>query len=184
MGESNLHPIDKVWIKLRQGKKSFLFNKFLSTFFAFGMAGFTLAFKRDLTVYNDTYKNTYENTSTYVGIYWLLMIYYSFAGLDELLELYAVVFNRAKGALGLLFEMNYFFGLGVVIYLVTFLSDEERSAVPEEHINLLKFLKYQVVFFYIAIALSVLMVIGLWIVNGHAHRINIETAESLATQEQ
>ena len=57
---------------------------------------------------------------TYNFIYWLLFIYYSFSALDELIELYAVYFEREKGALGLLLEMNHVLGVGVMIYLTVF----------------------------------------------------------------
>jgi hypothetical protein len=41
----------------------------------------------------------------------MLFIYYSFQGLDEIVEIYQELTDTPeKGILGLLFEMNYFFG--------------------------------------------------------------------------
>ena len=54
----------------------------------------------------------------YTFLYWLLFLFYSFQALDELTELYTVLAEREKGAIGLLFEMNYFLGIGVTIYSI------------------------------------------------------------------
>ena len=47
-------------------------------------------------------------------------MYYGIQGLDEMLELYSVKAKRSKGALALLFELNYFIGIGLAIYIGAF----------------------------------------------------------------
>lgn len=59
-----------------------------------------------------------EGVSNYRLIFWLLFVFYSFQALDELIEMYSVMFGRSKGALGLMFEMNYFMGFGLTIYVL------------------------------------------------------------------
>ena len=48
----------------------------------------------------------------------MLFIFYSFQALDELVETYSVLAQREKGALGLLFEMNYFLGFGLMVFIM------------------------------------------------------------------
>ena len=48
----------------------------------------------------------------------MLFIFYAFQALDEMIELYSALDKREKGALGLLFEMNYFLGFGLTIWIV------------------------------------------------------------------
>ena len=69
---------------------------------ATALAVFTLTYKVEVYYFSNT---------TVTVIYWFLFIFYSFAALDELIEVYSVFAKREKGALGLLFEMNYFLGL-------------------------------------------------------------------------
>ncbi len=77
------------------------------------LAGFTLSYKQLVYEYQQETKDY-----NYTLIYWFLFIYYSFQALDELIELYSVLAGREKGALGLLFEMNYFLGVATVIYIL------------------------------------------------------------------
>ena len=70
------------------------------------------------------YANEYPeatNLTDYRLLYWLIFIYFSFQGIDELIEMYAAFMKRQKGALALLFELNYFLGLGIAIYLNIFI---------------------------------------------------------------
>ena len=76
-------------------------------------------------------------------IYWFIFIFYSFSGLDELIELYSVFAGREKGALGLLFEMNYFLGLftlGVVIYATNTYVLEDFTKTTEDYSSIYYFL--------------------------------------------
>ena len=85
---------------------------------------------------------------TYAALYWFLFIFYSFQALDELVELFSVLTKREKGALGLLFEMNYIMGLGLGIWIVQFVLTHEAPLGFE---TLYSFLYYQVVVFFVAV---------------------------------
>ena len=100
----------------------------------------------------------------------MLFIYYGFAGLDELIELYAVFFKRERGALGLLFEMNYFLGFGVAIYILWFVNQSMAPIVDALYSELFDFLKLQVLLFWVSCAVSVFMCGCFALINGHAKR--------------
>ena len=53
-------------------------------------------------------------------IYWFLFIYYSLAGMDELIELFSTINELEKGALGLFFELNYLIGAFLTGYTTWF----------------------------------------------------------------
>ena len=72
-----------------------------------------------LQKYSDAYPNE-KHLWSYKFIYWNLFVYYGIQGLDEMLELYSVKAKRSKGALALLFELNYFIGIGLAIYIGAF----------------------------------------------------------------
>ena len=153
----SLTGLDRAWVKARRNNAIFLTNKIVSVLLAGGLACFTASLKPDINEYSKAYPDAL-NVNSYNFIYWLLFIYYSFHALDELIELYAVFFNREKGALGLLLEMNNFLGVGVIIYLMIF-NYKESSTVPDEYAHLKSWINFQVIFFYIVLGLSVLMVI-------------------------
>ena len=148
---------DKIWVKLRRNNGWFLTNKILSVLLAGSLATYTASLKPEIIQYSKAYP-TASNISSYNFIYWLLFIFYSFAALDELIELYAVYFEREKGALGLLLEMNNFLGIAVVIYLTIF-NYKEMAAVPAEYAQLKNWVSFQVILMYIVLGLSVLMVL-------------------------
>ena len=114
-----------------------------------------------------------DNVNSYNFIYWLLFIYYSFHALDELIELYAVYFEREKGALGLLLEMNNFLGIGVIIYLMIF-NYKESAEVPPKYSHLKSWINFQVIFMYIVLGLSVLMVLCMRSMHNKVTRKNEE----------
>ena len=118
---SGLKGLPKLWLTLKNNDCLYLTNKVFSVLISFSLAVLTLSYKPTLAKYVEAYPEQ-ENVSSYNFTYWLLFIYYGFAGLDELIELYAVYFQREKGALGLLFEMNYFLGFGTACYVVWFTS--------------------------------------------------------------
>ena len=68
-----------------------------------------------------------DNVADYNYIFWLLFIYYSFQALDELVELYACMLKREKGSIGLLFELNYFLGVGIMCFLGKFYYKHEQT---------------------------------------------------------
>ena len=156
--EGKLQGLDKAWVSMRRNNKIYLTNKFLSTALAGAMAVVTTSYKPTLQAYSVTYAEDVETIQSYDFSYWLVFIYYSFACLDELIELYAVWFNREKGALGLLFEMNYFLGAGVAIYLTWFVY-QEHAVLPLEFTSLYNFLFYQVIVLYVTLGLCLFMFI-------------------------
>ena len=153
----SLTGLDRAWVKARRNNGFFLTNKIVSVLLAGGLACFTASLKPDINAYGKLYPDN-TNINSYNFIYWLLFIYYSFHALDELIELYAVFFNREKGALGLLLEMNNFLGVGVIIYLMIF-NYKGTAEMPDDFKHLKNWINFQVIFFYIVCGLSVLMVL-------------------------
>jgi len=51
--------------------------------------------------------------------------------LDEMIELFSVMNQLEKGALGLFFEMNYLVGVILAIYITWFVSTHSKPVVPE-----------------------------------------------------
>ena len=88
---SSLTGLPKFWLTLRNNDCIYLTNKVFSVLISFSLAVVTLSFKPTLTEYSEKYPEN-ENVASYGFMYWLLFIYYGFAGLDELIELYAVYF--------------------------------------------------------------------------------------------
>ena len=150
---SSLTGLDKMWVNARRNNGWFLTNKIFSVLIAGGLAAYTASMKPDIMEYSKQEDN--ENVETYNFIFWLLFIYYSFSALDELIELYAVYFEREKGALGLLLEMNHFLGVGVMIYITVFYYKAEQ--MPEKYAHIYRWVKFQVIFMYISVALSLLI---------------------------
>ena len=153
----SLTGLDNLWVKSRRNNACFMSNKFLSVVLAGSLATYTASLKPKILEYSQNYPDA-ENLQSYNFIYWLLFIYYSFCALDELIELYAVYFEREKGALGLLLEMNNFLGVLVVIYLTIF-NYKDLSKVPEEYSQLSAWINFQVIFMYVVLGISVLMVL-------------------------
>ena len=153
----SLTGLDKMWVKARRGNGWFLTNKICSVVLAGSLAVYTASLKPDIMQYGKDNPGA-DNLNTYNFIYWLMFIYYSFSALDELIELYAVYFEREKGALGLLLEMNNFLGVGLIIYLTIF-NYSSSSVMPAEYAHLQVWINFQVVFMYVVVGLCVLMVI-------------------------
>ena len=57
------------------------------------------------------------------------------------MEMYAVFFKREKGALGLLFEMNYFLGFLIAIFIMWFVNQSWAPITDEKYIGLFNFVK-------------------------------------------
>ena len=55
-------------------------------------------------------------------------------------ELYTVMAEREKGAIGLIFEMNYFLGVGVAIYSIWLIHVNAKPV--EEYEQIYNFVKY------------------------------------------
>ena len=51
-----------------------------------------------------------------------MFIYFSLAAMDEMIELFSVINQLEKGALGLFFEMNYFIGVYLAFYIAWFVG--------------------------------------------------------------
>ena len=66
----------------------------------------------------------------YLLIYWLLLIYLCLQMLDEMIELFSVMNQLEKGALGLFFEMNYLVGVILSIYISWFIFSYEKPELP------------------------------------------------------
>ena len=95
-------------------------------------------------------------------IYWLLFIYLSLSGMDEIIELFSTINQLEKGALGLFFEMNYFVGVFLACYIAWFnitfdapkAADEKNKDDFNKMYNWL-FFHYIYLFFSIVISFMV-----------------------------
>ena len=74
-------------------------------------------------------KDQFAAAGHYLLIYWLLFIYLSLQAMDEMIELFSVLNELEKGALGLFFEMNYFVGVCLSVYITWFVCSYEPPAI-------------------------------------------------------
>ena len=81
------------------------------------------------------------NSLEYNFLLWLMFIYYSFQTMDEMIEIFSTKVKLQKGALGLLFELNYFMGVAVAIYSTVFVYGG-RAELPDEYKSMERFIKY------------------------------------------
>ena len=153
----SLTGLDRCWVKARRSNSLFLTNKIFAVILAISLACYTASMKPDIMAYGKAYPDA-TNKNSYNFIYWLLFIYYSFQSLDQLIELYAVYFEREKGALGLLLEMNNFLGIGIIVYLTVF-NYKESAELPDEYAHLKTWINFQVLFMYIVLVLVLLMML-------------------------
>ena len=162
-----LKGFDGVWISARRNNFYYIMNKIISMGIAFFFAFVTLDFKRTTQQYNKQMLALPEDEQTqeafhFQTIYWFLFIYYSLAGMDEMIELFSVINELEKGALGLFFELNYLIGLFLTGYCTWFINkfdapvytgDNEKMALYFTHM-------YNWVFFQVCfLAFSFLMII-------------------------
>ena len=147
--------MDKFWIFLRQNDAAYIANKLISFTIAGGFAYATASHKPMLQKYTIE-QPLMDNVNAYNFLYWLLFIYYSFAALDELLELYRSYFKVPKSSIGLLFELNYFLGAGIMMYIGWFAS-QHMMTVPAAYKPIEEFLNFQIKLLYIMGAVTVFM---------------------------
>ena len=163
---NSLTGLSKTWVSIRRNNTNYIVNKIISVLLATVLAGVTLSFKPQIQQYND---------ETYKFIYWFLFIFYSFQAIDELIELYAVYFRREKGALGLLFEMNYFLGLAVAIYITVFVLQNDS---PENYAPIYNWLVFQMVILFVGIALSIFIYFCMKSMNDKLTRKTVSAEKS------
>ena len=128
-----LQGYEGVWIQARRNNWYYVINKIVSTAIAFTLAGITLSFKKTTYIFYNQEKHSVSSSlvegestldSAYhvMLIYWMLFIYLSLSGMDELIEMFSVMNQLEKGALGLFFELNYFIGVALSVYIAWFIS--------------------------------------------------------------
>lgn len=147
--QKNFTGAEGLWVRIRRDPYFYFLNKVVSIVVATFGACYTLNMGEDV----NNYVNDYPDQSNYKTAYWLLFIFFSFQALDELIELYAVEFQREKGALGLLFEVNYVVGLCIGAYIINFLF----QGPPEED-------KYQQMYMWLYYQVYVLLIVFIVIV--------------------
>ncbi len=154
--------IQDVWVATKNQDRFYVPNKIISFGLAASLAGVTLSYKPLCHSFQET-----QNDLSYTILYWFLFIFYSFQGLDELIELFSVLTKREKGALGLLFEMNYFMGLALSIVITVFVFTHQPVAGFE---GLYNWLYYQVVILFVAVGVIVLMSACFAVIQSRATR--------------
>jgi len=124
-----------IWIEARRTNSYYIINKVISICIAFFFAAVTLSVKRTTLIYQQQMNS--ETTQTGEAfhirtIYWFLFIYYSLAGMDELIEMFSVINELEKGALGLFFELNYLIGAFLTGYITWFVMKFDPPKYNEE----------------------------------------------------
>lgn len=114
-----------IWITARRNNFFYILNKVLSIVVSMSFACLTLYFKKITMVYKDQRDTQNPDVEDNVVfnlrlIYWFMFIYYSLHGMDEMIELFSVINQLEKGALGLFFELNYFAGCVNAIHCIYF----------------------------------------------------------------
>ena len=99
-----------------------------------------------------------------------MFIFFSFQALDELIELYAVEFQREKGALGLLFEVNYVVGLCIGAYIISFLF--QGPPTDSQYTNMYMWLKYQM--YVLIIVFIVIVLVAMLLSNIQSKQVTKE----------
>ena len=165
--EVSLGLFDRLWLGLRSNNTTYMLNKLLSVTIAFSFAFYTLSFKRLYYQYSIDYPDA-QNLWEYALLYWLLFIYSSFLGIDQLIEMYSVFFKREKGALGLLFEMNYFLGVAIAVGILWFVNQPWAVITDEKYVSLYNYIIFQKMLFYGSCIFSFVLMFFFCIINGHA----------------
>ena len=147
--------MDAFWVFLRHNDCAYVMNKMVSVCIAGGLAWVTATHKPMLQQYTIEYPRM-DNVTAYNYIYWLLFIYYCFAGLDELLECYRAFFKVPKSSIGLLFELNYFLGAGIMMYIGWF-SYNSMASVPDKFKPIQTFLEFQIQLLFLMGAVTIFM---------------------------
>ena len=142
--------LEKIWVHARRTNAYYYSIKGFSLLVSVLLALVALKCKVKATAL------TSDNQLEYNFGLWFTFIYYSFQALDEMVELYATIFSRQKGALGLIFELNYFIGLGLSIWFPVFWLSG-RAELPAESKGLQTFVQVQTILVWVMIAMSVLM---------------------------
>ena len=169
-----------VWIQARRDNKFYILNKILSIAIAVFCAYVTLSFKRTTQIFNkqieDQESQGMEATNVayhMTTIYWFLFIYYSLAAFDEMIELFSVINQLEKGALGLFFEMNYFIGTYLTFYIAWFVNKYEPPEATEankkyaaDYDKMYNWVFWQ----YIYMFLGFVFVIAIWFVYSKMDR--------------
>ena len=100
-------------------------------------------------------------------IYWLLFIYLSLTVMDEMIELFSVINQLEKGALGLFFEMNYFVGVALAGYIMWFVRKfpsvkhaEKADGQPDDVLqakfdHMQNWLFFQYIYIYLSVFISI-----------------------------
>ena len=146
---------DSAWLFVRRNDCAYICNKLFSFMIATGLAVATASYKPLLQQMTNAYPDA-DNIKAYNFLYWLIFIYYSFAALDELLELYREFFKVPKSSIGLLFELNTFLGVGIMMYLGKFYYTH-MDTVPQQYKALETFLGFQVSLLYLVGAICLFM---------------------------
>ena len=179
-----LRGYEGVWIQARRNNTYYILNKLLSICIAAICAYVTLSFKRTTQIYNKQIEDqeaagTIEATKEAyhcISIYWIMFIYYSLAAMDEMIELFSVMNQLEKGALGLFFEMNYFIGVYLAGYIAWFVH-KYKAPVPVNEENTVNFNKmynwllFQYFYLYFAIILMAVVTYIYARMNGQAKNL-------------
>ena len=171
MGKKPLN-LQNTWSLAKNDDTYYVLNKLASVLIAAILAAITLSYKPTVHAYEDdqallTNTDDTDADHSYSAMYWFLYVFYSFQALDELVELFSVMTKREKGALGLLFEMNYIMGMFLGVYIVVFVFTHEAPVGFEA---LYSFLHYQVIVFFVAIFAMILITVCFFIIERRATR--------------
>lgn len=127
-----------IWIQSRRNNLAYAINKLASIAIGIAFAWITITFKKTTQIYmfqeeasnaKLTADKQVHTAYHILTIYWFLFIYFSLAAMDEMIELFSVLNQMEKGALGLFFELNYLIGIFLTVYITWFVNTFSRDSV-------------------------------------------------------
>ena len=195
-----------VWITLRRENKWYITNKILSICISLLFATLTLNFKKTTIEYqheiNSLNLTEPDNTTFHIRlIYWFMFIYYSLHGMDEMIELFSVINQLEKGALGLFFELNYLIGVFNACHCIFFAnkyslhnftapdgaSAEDIASLAEKNLRfnrLENFVRYQYYYSFVCFIMAFLVWGVYRQMNVKASQLSVDTKKNVVEDEK
>lgn len=170
-----------IWIKSRREDGWYAFNKICSIAIGVAFACITLSFKKTTQIFmlqelTENADKTDPKDKSYAAyhiltIYWFLFIYFSLAAMDEMIELFSVLNQMEKGALGLFFELNYLIGMFLTGYIGWFiwsntrtsieyngtLTGDKLTAIKADFANMYNWLYFHFIYIFVSLVLCVVV---------------------------
>ena len=167
-----LQGYEGMWIQSRRNNWAYAFNKLISITIGIVFAVITIQFKKTTQIFmiSETTNNAKVAADQQIftayhilTIYWFLFIYFSLAAMDEMIELFSVLNQMEKGALGLFFELNYLIGIFLTVYITWFVHTYDFATItlnaPKDMITSYKHMYNWLCFHYFYLYACILLIL-------------------------